>query len=100
LSVFFEVLIDTGIVGSVLFLFLLFRPIVFLPIREGSEGLKLGLLALAILFSLSLSELFLPTTWMFLGLAYQKLAQYRSAAAPPFSLGRKPGRSPAPVTLS
>jgi hypothetical protein len=100
LSVFFEVLIDTGIVGSVLFLFLLFRPIVFLPIREGSEGLKLGLLALAILFSLSLSELFLPTTWMFLGLAYQKLAQYRSATAPPFSLGRKPGRSPAPVTLS
>jgi hypothetical protein len=26
---------------------------------------------------LTLSELFLPTTWMFLGLAYNKLDEYR-----------------------
>ncbi len=74
-SVFAEVLIDTGIVGLGLFLFILFRPIILLPIRQGAEGLKLGLLAIAILFGLSLSELFLPTTWMFLGLAYRQLVQ-------------------------
>jgi hypothetical protein len=73
-SVFAELLIDTGIVGLGLFLFVLFRPILLLPIRQGAEGLKLGLLAIAILFSLSLSELFLPPTWMFLGLAYRQLA--------------------------
>jgi hypothetical protein len=81
-SVFAELLIDTGIVGLGLFLFVLFRPIILLPIRQGSEGLKLGLLAIAILFGLSLSELFLPTTWMFLGLAYRQLA--RGQIALPF----------------
>ncbi len=74
-SVFAELLIDTGIIGLGLFLFVLFRPILLLPVRRESEGLKLGLLAIAILFSLTLSELFLPPTWMFLGLAYRQLTQ-------------------------
>ena len=74
-SVFIEMLIDTGIVGLGLFLFVMFRPILLLPVRPCAEGLKLGLLAIAILFGLSLSELFLPTTWMFLGLAYRQLAR-------------------------
>lgn len=77
LSVFLEFLVNTGLIGLTVFLFVLFRPIFFLPIKHESEGLKLGLLAIAILFSLSLSELFLPTTWMFLGLAYKKLEQHR-----------------------
>jgi hypothetical protein len=38
----------------------------------------MGLLAIAICFLLSLSEFFLPTSWMFLGLAHRKLAQYRA----------------------
>ena len=88
-SVFLELLIDTGIVGFGLFLYIMFRPIVLLPVREGSEGLKLGLLAVAILFGLSLSELFLPTTWMFLGLAYRRLAENR--VSPPLH-SRRPAR--------
>jgi hypothetical protein len=88
-SVFLELLIDVGIVGLGLYLYLMFRPIVLLPIREGSEGLKLGLLAIAILFALSLSELFLPTTWMFLGLAYRRLAEVR--VTPPLYT-RRPAR--------
>jgi len=79
LSVFLGLLINTGILGLTLFLFILFRPILFLPIKPESEGLKLALLAIALLFSLSLSELFLPTTWMFLGLAYRKLEQCRQS---------------------
>jgi hypothetical protein len=92
LSVFFEVLIDMGLLGLVLFACFLLRPIIFLPIKPGSEGLKLGLLALAILFSLSLSELFLPPTWMFFGLAYRKLEQTRAPLASPFSLKLVNGR--------
>jgi len=87
-SVFLELLIDTGIVGLGLFLYVMFRPIVLLPTRPESAGLKLGLLAIAILFALSLSELFLPTTWMFLGLAYRQLAATRMS--PPIGF-RRPG---------
>ena len=78
-SVFIALLVNTGVLGLITFLVILFRPIVFLPIKPESEGLKMGLLALAILFSLSLSELFLPTTWMLLGLAYRKLDQHRQS---------------------
>jgi len=100
LSVFLEVLIDTGLLGLALFAWFLFRPILLLPIRPGSEGLKLGLLALAILFALSLSELFLPTTWMFLGLAYRKLEQTRPTPASPFSLKLVNGRRAVTVNPS
>jgi hypothetical protein len=82
LSVFMGLLVNTGILGLLTFLFVLFRPILLLPIAPGSEGLKMGVLAIAILFSLSLSELFLPTTWMFLGLAYRRLEQVRQGNAP------------------
>ena len=73
LSVFLGLLVNTGVIGLLVFLAIFIRPILFLTIKPESEGLKLGLIAIAILFSLSLSELFLPTTWMFLGLAYRKL---------------------------
>jgi hypothetical protein len=85
LSVFVEALVNTGVLGLLLFLYIFFRPIVLLPIRSESEGLKMGLLAIAILFSLSLSELFLPTTWMFLGMAYRKLEQVRRVPSPAVS---------------
>jgi len=90
LSVFMGLLINTGILGLLTFLVILFRPILFLPIRPGSEGLKMGMLAIAILFSLSLSELFLPTTWMFLGLAYRKLEQWRQSQQPTFPSHQMP----------
>jgi hypothetical protein len=37
------------------------------------------LVAIALLFSMTLSEIFLPTTWMFLGLAYGKLDSIRQS---------------------
>jgi hypothetical protein len=93
LSVFLELLVNTGLIGLIIFLSILFRPILFLPIRPESEGLKLGLLAIAILFSLSLSELFLPTTWLFLGLAHRKLDQHRLSSRSAASLASMPMHS-------
>jgi hypothetical protein len=78
-SVFLAILENTGIIGLIVFVSILFRPILFLPIKPESEGLKLGLVAIALLFSMTLSEIFLPTTWMFLGLAYGKLDSIRQS---------------------
>jgi hypothetical protein len=83
LGVFIGVLVNTGLVGLGVFVWIWFRPVLFLPIKPEFEGLKMGLLAIAICFLLSLSEFFLPTSWMFLGLAHRKLAQYRAGRISP-----------------
>src|SRR5258708_39604520 len=44
---------------------------------HGVLALKVGMAALFFLFYVSVSELFLPTTWMFLGLVYWRLDQQR-----------------------
>jgi hypothetical protein len=98
LSVFLGLLVNTGIVGLIVFLAFLLRPILFLPIQPKSEGLKLGLLAITILFSLSLSEMFLPTTWMFLGLCYRRLEECRPSQQPPLALHPMPARADLSVT--
>lgn len=74
LSVFNGLLVNTGLIGLGVFLYLIFKPAIFLPIRPESEGLKMAMIALIILSSLSLSELFIPTMWMFLALAHRRLA--------------------------
>jgi hypothetical protein len=58
------------------------RPTWSLPTTPGYEGLKAGLLSILILSRLSLSELFLPTTWMFLGLAWYYLSEYQRTRTP------------------
>jgi hypothetical protein len=77
MSIYDALLVNTGVIGLGVFLWMFIRPLIFLPARPGYEGHKAGLLGILIMCGLSLSELFLPTTWMFLGLAYYKLAQYR-----------------------
>ena len=55
-------------------------------LRSDNEGLalKVGVATLFFLYLINVSELFLPTTWMFLGLAYWQLDQQRQAKeAPP-----------------
>ena len=80
-NVYLAILENTGLVGLIAFVWIFIRPIIFLPIKPESEGLKLGILALMVLFGVSLSEIFLPTTWMFLGLAYRKLDEIRQSQA-------------------
>jgi hypothetical protein len=77
LSVFNGLLVNTGLVGLAVYVYLIFKPAIFLPIRHEFEGLKMAMIVLIILSSLSLSELFIPTTWMFLALAHRKLAQLK-----------------------
>ncbi len=74
-----QLLVNTGIIGMLAFLWAFGRVVWLLPTTEGCEGLKAGILAILVLCVLSLSELYLPTTWMFLGLAYFRLAEYRKA---------------------
>jgi hypothetical protein len=77
LGIIYGLVVNTGLIGLGVFLYVILKPVVFLPVRPGSEGLKLGLIALVILSAISLSELFIPTTWMFLGLAHRQLALLR-----------------------
>jgi hypothetical protein len=76
-DIYHGLIMNTGLIGLIAFLVAFGIPVIFLPIKPGCEGFKLGLLCIMILGRLSLSELFLPTTWMFLGLAYFQLERFR-----------------------
>jgi hypothetical protein len=76
-GVFFAVLVNTGWIGMLIYFYAFLKPVFCLRSEEGTLALKVGLAALFLLFYLSVSELFLPTTWMFLGLAYWHLDQQR-----------------------
>lgn len=76
-GVFFAVLVNTGWIGMMVYFYAFLKPIIFLRSEEGSLALKLAVVSLFFLFYVSVSELFLPTTWMFLGLAYWRLDQQR-----------------------
>jgi len=66
---------NTGILGDAAFLYTFIKPSYLLPREEGSEWLKIAMIAIMVVVALTLSELFVPTTWMFLGLAYRRLDQ-------------------------
>lgn len=71
------VLANTGIVGFIIYCFAFLKPVWCLP-REGVYGgYKICIFGLFFLCNLTLSELFIPTTWMFLGLAYNKLDEFK-----------------------
>ncbi len=71
------ILTNTGIVGFAVFCFFFLKPAWSLP-RDGVYGgYKICVFGLFFLCNLTLSELFIPTMWMFLGLAYNKLDEYK-----------------------
>jgi hypothetical protein len=82
---------NTGLVGVGCFLYAFLKPVFFLPSERGAEWLRISLVALIISMTVSVSELFLPTTWMFLGLAYRRLDLIREQRpvqyAPAYGLG-------------
>jgi len=75
--VFSNVLINTGWIGLIVYAYAFLKPALLLRTDGGGLAFKVGVLALFFLYYLNLSELFLPTTWMFLGLAYWQLDQQR-----------------------
>jgi hypothetical protein len=76
-GVFFAVLVNTGWIGMVVYFYAFLKPVILLRSDHGGLALKVGVATLFLLFYISVSELFLPTTWMFLGLAYWRLDQQR-----------------------
>ena len=76
-AVFNAVLINSGWIGMAVYIYAFLKPAIFLRAENGSLALKVGVLTLFFLYYINVSELFLPTTWMFLGLAYSRLDQQR-----------------------
>jgi hypothetical protein len=71
------ILTNTGIAGFIIYCCAFLKPVWCLP-RQGVDGAyKTCIFGLFFLFNLTLSEFFLPTTWMFLGLAYNRLDEYQ-----------------------
>jgi hypothetical protein len=74
---------NTGILGDSSFLYTLLKPAYLLPREKGSEWLKISMVTLVVVILLSVSELFIPTTWMFIGLAYRQLDIVKARRALP-----------------
>jgi hypothetical protein len=84
-SVVTTMLINTGWIGLAIYSYAFLKPAILLQSNGGALGLKVGLATIFFLYCINVSEFFLPTTWMFLGLAYWRLDQQK--------LGEKSGRS-------
>ena len=67
------ILANTGLIGFGIYCLVFLKPIFLLPKEGVYGGYKICLLGVFFLCNLTLSELYIPTTWMFLGLAYNKL---------------------------
>ena len=77
-GVYYAVQVNTGWIGMLVYCYAFLKPVILLRADHGGLALKVGVATLFLLFYISVSELFLPTTWMFLGLAYWRLDQQRS----------------------
>ncbi|MBV8378846.1 MAG: hypothetical protein JO279_17780 [Verrucomicrobia bacterium] len=76
-SVFNAVLVNTGWIGMFVYLYAFLKPAILLRPSDGGLALKVGVATIFFLYCVNVSELFLPTTWMFLGLAYWRLDQQK-----------------------
>jgi hypothetical protein len=74
-NVFNNILINAGWIGLAVYLYAFLKPIISLRSDREGLSLKVAVAVLFFLFYINVSELFLPTTWMFLGLAYWRLDQ-------------------------
>ena len=71
---------NVGLVGVGCFLFAFLKPIFSLPSDGFSEALRVSLFNIVVVIILTLSEAFIPTTWMFIGLAFWQLDRARQNA--------------------
>jgi hypothetical protein len=82
-SLMWSITANMGLIGIGTFLYAFLKPAYLLPRAAGSEALKVSMVAIVVVIAITLSELFTPTTWMFLGLAYRRLDQLKDQAALP-----------------
>jgi hypothetical protein len=76
-AVFSAILVNTGWIGTLVYCFAFLKPAILLRPDAGGLALKVSILTLFFLYYIDVAELFLPTTWMFLGLAYWRLDQQK-----------------------
>jgi hypothetical protein len=79
-SVLTTVLINTGWIGLLVYFYAFLKPAILLRSDSGALALKVGIATIFFLYCINVSEFFLPTTWMFLGLAYWRLDQQKLRA--------------------
>jgi hypothetical protein len=84
-SLLWSITANTGILGIGTFLYAFLKPAYLLPRANRSEWLKISMIAILVVVAITLTELFIPTTWMFLGLAYRRLDQLKVARELPIS---------------
>ncbi len=72
---------NTGWMGLLVYLYVFLKPAILLPTDGDGLVPKVCVTTLFFLFYISVSELFLPTTWMFVGLAYWYLDRARAKQA-------------------
>ncbi len=85
-SLIWSITANMGLIGISTFFFAFLKPAYLLPRAPGSEALKVSMVAILVVVAITLTELFTPTTWMFLGLAYRRLDQLKAQAALPVRL--------------
>ena len=73
--VFNAILVNTGWIGLMVYLYAFLKPVILLRADHGGLAFKVAVATIFFLYFINVSELFLPTTWMFLGLAYWQLDQ-------------------------
>jgi hypothetical protein len=72
-SVLTTMLINTGLIGLAIYCYAFLKPAILLRSNDGGLALKVGIATIFFLYCINVSEFFLPTTWMFLGLACWRL---------------------------
>jgi len=75
-----RVLIDLGVVGMALYVLFFAWPLLRLPFKPSLLGIKAATAALLFFHTTGIGEIFYPSTWMMLGLAYWELDQVRPGA--------------------
>lgn len=78
-DLFSTLLVNTGIVGLVLFTILFFYPIFKLKNSNKERGLKFLLIVIYIVLMISVPEFSYLSTWLFLGIAYNQLHRNKIA---------------------
>jgi hypothetical protein len=76
-SLLWSLTANTGLLGVGSFLYAFLKPAYLLPRSNRSAWLKISMISIVVVVAITLSELFIPTTWMFLGLAYRRLDQLK-----------------------
>lgn len=67
---FQSALINAGVLGLAVYLIVFFKPILLLRNDARNIESKVGLLVICFIYAINVAESVIPTTWMFLGIAY------------------------------